>query len=109
MSESSQTEIEATRGKRAPGRHHWTVTKRGAPRFLMPPRSSFTIALQALYPSPAIGLLAGAKALFPRAAAYTIRDWRRGKRKAPAWARALLREAIDKRLAELQHAKALLD
>lgn len=48
-------------------------------------------------------------ALLGRAAVDTIKDWRRGRYKTPQWARDLLLAAIDARMAELQHAKALLE
>lgn len=89
-------------------------------------RKSYAPRLNKRYPG---GLNAAADALFPwqepfdypgftiglhklfrgRASPHTIRDWRRGKRKAPAWARALLLEAVEKRIAALEHARALLN
>lgn len=57
------------------------------------------------YPGGAKGMW---EALQGRASKHTIRDWRRGKRKAPDWALALLREELDRRMAALEHARALL-
>lgn len=51
------------------------------------------------------GILRGMFELFGgRAARYTIRDWRRGRRKSPAWAKQMMADALEKRIAEMQAA-----
>ena len=60
----------------------------------------------ASYPGIRAGLLA---TLCGRAAWQSIIDWRYGRRRAPQWAVTMLTQAIDRRIAELEHAKAILE
>lgn len=102
----------ATRAKHGQGRHHAPRKRLRAPHRLKTYPDPFAVAAVALFPWGADAYPGFAKALsaalLGRASPHTIRDWRRGKRKAPAWARALLREAIERRIAELEHARAIL-
>jgi hypothetical protein len=43
-----------------------------------------------------------------RASKGAIGNWRTGRRRAPQWAYQLLAAAIERRIAELQHALALI-
>jgi hypothetical protein len=43
-----------------------------------------------------------------RASVHTLKDWCRGRRRVPQWAWQLLASAIERRIAELQHALALI-
>lgn len=56
------------------------------------------------YPGQERGVSA---ALDGRAGRTTIVDWRIGRRRAPLWAWQLLCSALDRRIAELEHARAL--
>jgi hypothetical protein len=44
-----------------------------------------------------------------RASNGAIEHWRLGRRRAPQWAVTMLAQAIDRRIAELQHAKEILE
>ena len=83
-----------------------------APKAAAVYRNPFGAAGGALFPwalGDYPGIAKGLQAPFgPRASKHTIRDWRRGKRRAPQWAREVLAEELRKRIAELQHALALL-
>ena len=46
--------------------------------------------------------------LGPRATRTRIAEWRKGRMKPPAWARAILRHELEARSAELSHYAALL-
>lgn len=60
---------------------------------------------QTAYP----GFLKGVVELFQnRAAMYTIRDWRTGRRRAPRWASTLMIQELQRRIHAMQHACALL-
>lgn len=87
--------------------HHWRTGVRPAPIIKMLATTPYNTGLSALF-APTLGILAGAQQITPTAAAATIRDWRRGKRKAPQWALALLLEALERRSSELDHAKDLI-
>jgi len=90
-------------------RHHWSRNGASAPVLSMSRRAPFGVAAASLFNAPTGGLLKALATLFPKAQPYTIRDWRRGKRKAPTWARAILRSELEKRRAEIEHALAILD
>lgn len=93
---------------------HPTLSKRlVAPHRITAYQDPFHVAASALLPWGSDAYPGFAKGLWivlkGRASPHTIRDWRRGKRKAPAWARALVREALERRLAEIKHGIAILD
>ena len=92
-------------GQRA---HHWAHNGKAVPRIFCEAKTAVNIGLRQLF-KPTDSLLSGAKKLFGhRVKPDTIKKWRQGKRKTPAWALALVRAAIERRIAELQHARELL-
>ncbi len=44
-----------------------------------------------------------------RVTRQAIQNWRKGRRKAPAWARAIIAAELRKRIAEYEHLAALLE
>lgn len=103
--------VQAHSGKRAPLRHHWTSTKRGAQPLALYETPTDT-ALLLIWPwalGAYPGALEGAAQTFRgKAAASTIRDWRRGRRRTPQWARQILIERLEKLASDAQNAVAAL-
>lgn len=93
-------------------RHHRANVRRTVPSKRSLARTPLNQAAQAYYlwhASYYPGMDQGLFEMFGRRVKKdTIRKWRAGKRKAPLWARQLLREAIEKRIAELIHGRDLL-
>lgn len=114
MSLADSSERTAPSGKaRGPRKHPKPFRRIPAPAHIMDAsRTAYNGALTTLFPWSVAeypGILKGAWAmLLGRARPYTIRDWRRGKRKAPAWAIELLSVALKQRRDEIDHALALL-
>lgn len=101
-------------GKRAtyttytPRKHVWAKPPRAAPKLRMAPHTPLQRATALLwphgiddYPGPRYGLYHLFKG---RAAIYTIRDWRRGRRRLPQWARDILIAELEKRAEALTQA-----
>lgn len=100
--------------KRSPHKHPKPFRRLPAPFYdWIASQSPYNVALRALFPwgvGEYPGILRGARALMlGRAAKDTIRDWRRGKRRAPQWAIDLAAAAIRERMASLAHALAILE
>ena len=99
--------------KRADGRgkHLWQANRKAAPRQIgKGARSNYGQAGESIYAWSIYGypgLIEGLRRLNGRASSHAIRDWIRGRRKAPQWAWILLASAIERRIGELQHALAL--
>lgn len=100
--------------KRGPRKHPKPFRRLPAPSHdWIASQSPYNIALRALFPwgvGEYPGILKGAWTLMlGRAAKDTIRDWRRGKRRAPQWAIDLTSAAIRERMASLEHALTILE
>jgi hypothetical protein len=82
--------------------HQWQATKRGA----------FGHAIDALFPWPWAtypGKIKGTLAVLAgRITAAGLKHWARGANQSPPWAHQLLATAIERRIAELQHALELI-
>ena len=92
--------------------HHWKGTKRAAPDYGIASEAPTNAAITRLFPWTVAtypGRLKGALILLQdRAAADSIRDWRRGKRRAPQWARDILIRELARRAAEFHEAIEML-
>lgn len=113
--ESSLAELERpARGKRAsgPGKHRGHRRQPPVPLQFSQGRTPAQKGALALFPwhwEAYPGLELGLFALFKgRAKVDTIRKWRNGDRRTPAWAIDLLSVALEQRRAEIDHALALL-
>jgi hypothetical protein len=88
--------------RRTPGTHQWTPQRRA-------PFGRSLDALfpwqQATYPGKLKGFL---NVLNGRASRAALKHWLRGTRRTPKWALHLAAVAIEKRIAELQHALAII-
>jgi len=103
--------------ERAPNRvrgrqgHLWWARRRAAPPRKATALSDLGKAVQPLFPWHVVeypGLLAGLSQLFGgRASTHTIRDWIRGRRKAPKWAWALVALEAEKRATAFLHVAEL--
>lgn len=95
-----------------PRKHRGIGRRPPAPEFTIVGRSPLNEAATALWPWPVAtypGILKALSELFQgRARPYTIRDWRRGRRRTPQWALDLMTAELDQRIESLQHARALL-
>ena len=94
-------------------RHPLSNSIRRAPSREMAPKTAIQRACACLWPwvNAAVypGIRRGLYELFQgRAAVYTIRDWRRGKRVMPQWARDILIAELEKKMAALGTAIAEL-
>lgn len=113
MGDSARMEVDQARSASLQGasgqpRHHWHNSKRYVPQKRMAAQTAYNIACLALLgKSPAL-LAAIVNLMDGRATPAAIRQWRRGKRRAPQWALALLATALQKRISELQHALDLI-
>ena len=97
----------------AHGKHLYLARRRGAPVQSVERRlSAFGRGGEGLFPWSIYtypGLFVGVGRLFEgRAAGETVRDWIRGRRRAPQWALVLLAAAIERRIAELAHVLELV-
>lgn len=115
MTDRAASESVASAREDGPRKHHWTVTKRGAPRLGIRSTAINQAALVALpWSRPAYpGFYGGLVEIFAtRAPIETVRAWLSGHRRTPQWANQMMqdylrqrRNAIDLALAELEKEK----
>jgi hypothetical protein len=107
-------EERAPKQARSHGNHLWKARRKAATlyRSVSPTLTAYGHAVQALWPWTVHeypGIRAGmVKVLQGRAKPRTITHWMAGRRKAPQWAYQLLAAALERRIAEMQHALALI-
>jgi hypothetical protein len=108
--------------KRADGRgkHLWQARRRAAHKQIETHgarresrwQTPYAKARNALWPWSVFGYPGAMRGLTEligsRASIHTVKDWCRGRRRPPQWAWQLLTAAIERRIAELQHALALI-
>lgn len=95
-----------------PGKHRAIGQRPPAPHYRIAAATPANVAVETLAPwnvADYPGRLKIARSvLHNRAKPHSIRDWRRGTRRTPAWALDLLTVALEQRRAEIDHALALL-
>jgi hypothetical protein len=90
-----RTELSPVKRSRGRTSHLWSARTHPAPR-LRPPSTAFDRACRLLCSPTGINLETSAL-LQGRARPETVRDWRRGRRRAPLWAIDVVQEALRSR------------
>lgn len=99
-----------TKRKDGRGNHLWNHLRQNVPPKLAAYPTLLDRAARVLFPwSPFDypGVQAGMSALISRVATDTVRSWRRGRRRTPQWVWPLIIAETDRRIAALEHIRAL--